>query len=391
MLRADLGLDLSALTQAELALTPLLARCLGRGGLETLLWAGAGPGGKLGTCLILRGKALPAKAGTLAAQLEAAACGPLPDPVTLMTLLAEEIALTDARPAGAGHILADLRLRAASGPAGAANEMMRGLSTQDALRRFELGDPERLHASLLSLREKALGQSRLRLAVSGGQEIDWDGLLTRIGRPDGAELPPPLAHPAVREAIPVALPVNTVGQSLQLDPALPLALAAHALETGWLWDSLRVAGGAYGVRAWHDPVTGMLTQISARDPQLLQTLDRMAEAPAWIARSLRGDALERYRVGAVARLDRPMTAGAEMLALFQRHLTGMTEDFRMADLESILSSSDADVARLAEAMAAAQSGSGVVVLGSAATLQAALQTRPDAFKVTPQAVRSETA
>jgi Zn-dependent M16 (insulinase) family peptidase len=391
VLLADLGLGLAGLTDVELALTPLLARCLGRDGLDTLLWAGTRPSGKLAVYLILRCKALPAQAGALAARLEATVSGPLPDPATVMALLAEETALAAARPAATGHILADLRLRAASGPAGAANERMRGLSTQEALRRLDLEDPQRLRAALVSLREKALGQNGLRLAVSGGQGIDWQGLLTRIGRPDGSELPPLSARPAVREAIPVALPMNTVGQSLQLDPGLPLALAAHALETGWLWDSLRVAGGAYGVRAWHDPVTGMLTQISARDPQLLQTLDRMTEAPSWVARNLRGDALERYRVGAVARLDRPMAAGAEMLAIFQRHLTGITENFRMAELETVLRASDADVVRLAEAMAAAQPGAGVAVLGSAPTLQAALRSRPGAFTITPQPVNSETA
>ncbi|MFH1516387.1 MAG: hypothetical protein ABIH17_00765, partial [Pseudomonadota bacterium] len=294
-------------------------------------------------------------------------------------------------PAATGHVLVDLRLRAASGPAGVANEMIRGLSTRDALRRLELKDPQRLLAALHSLREKALGQSGLRLAVSGGQGVDWEGVLTGIGRPDGPEMPPLTASRGVCEAIPVALPMNSVGQSLQLDPGLPLALAAHALETGWLWDSLRVAGGAYGVRAWHDPVTGMLTQVSARDPQLLQTLDRMAEAPAWVARSLRGNALKRFRVGAVARLDRPAPVGAEMLAIFQRHLAGIGEDFRLAELENVLRAGDADMARLAEAMAAAQPGAGVAVLGSAATLQAALRNRPGAFTITPQAVNSETA
>jgi len=391
VLRADLGLGLAGLTEAEIALTPLLARCLGRSGLDTLLWAGTGPGGNLAVYLILRGKALPAQAGTLAARLEAAVTGPLPNPATVMALLAEETALAAARPVATGHTLVDLRLRAASGHAGAANERMRGLSTQDALRRLDLEDPQRLLAALLSLREKALGQSSLRLAVSGWQEVDWAGLLTRIGRPDGPELPPLTANPVSREAIPVALPMNSVGQSLRLDPGLPLALAAHALETGWLWDSLRIAGGAYGVRAWHDPVTGMLTQVSARDPHLLQTLDRLAEATAWVARSLRGDALKRYRVGAIARLDRPLPAGAEMLAIFQRHLAGIPEGFRLTELENVLRADDACMARLAEAMAAAQPGAGVVVLGSAATLQAALRTRPGAFTITPQAVNSETA
>ena len=45
------------------------------------------------------------------------------------------------------------------------------------------------------------------------------------------------------------------------------------LGTTWLWDRIRVSGGAYGGFSDFDSHSGMFTYLSYRDPNLLKTVD----------------------------------------------------------------------------------------------------------------------
>lgn len=46
-----------------------------------------------------------------------------------------------------------------------------------------------------------------------------------------------------------------------------------SLGTSWLWDRVRVSGGAYGGFCDFDSHSGMFTYSSYRDPNLLKTVD----------------------------------------------------------------------------------------------------------------------
>jgi Zn-dependent M16 (insulinase) family peptidase len=59
-------------------------------------------------------------------------------------------------------------------------------------------------------------------------------------------------------------------------------LARHYLRTTWLWDKIRVQGGAYGGQCIFDHYSGGFTFVSYRDPNLIATLDtydRTADFP----------------------------------------------------------------------------------------------------------------
>ena len=45
------------------------------------------------------------------------------------------------------------------------------------------------------------------------------------------------------------------------------------MGTTWLWDRIRVSGGAYGGFSDFDSHSGMFTYLSYRDPNLLKTVD----------------------------------------------------------------------------------------------------------------------
>ena len=75
-----------------------------------------------------------------------------------------------------------------------------------------------------------------------------------------------------------SLQVNYVGKSINLykDAGYQLSGSSFVINkllgTTWLWDRVRVSGGAYGGFSDFDHHTGLLTFLSYRDPNLLKTV-----------------------------------------------------------------------------------------------------------------------
>jgi len=73
--------------------------------------------------------------------------------------------------------------------------------------------------------------------------------------------------------------VNYVGKAANLyeDAGYKLHGSAYVINkylgTTWLWDRIRVSGGAYGGFSDFDSHSGMFTYLSYRDPNLLKTVD----------------------------------------------------------------------------------------------------------------------
>ena len=73
--------------------------------------------------------------------------------------------------------------------------------------------------------------------------------------------------------------MNYVGKAANLyeDAGYKLHGSAYVINkylgTTWLWDRVRVSGGAYGGFSDFDSHSGMFTYLSYRDPNLLKTVD----------------------------------------------------------------------------------------------------------------------
>ena len=72
--------------------------------------------------------------------------------------------------------------------------------------------------------------------------------------------------------------VNYVGKGADLyragvKPSGVHLVARAYLRTSWLWDKIRVQGGAYGGQCMFNRYSGDFTFVSYRDPNLLATLD----------------------------------------------------------------------------------------------------------------------
>ncbi len=103
----------------------------------------------------------------------------------------------------------------------------------------------------------------------------------------------------------------------------------HLLSTGFLWDEVRVKGGAYGASAWTDGSESTFSFSTYRDPAPNASLGAFRRALESVARGdLPRDVLERAVVGAAGRDLRPMMPEEKGFIDFKRELFGITDEMR---------------------------------------------------------------
>jgi presequence protease len=194
-------------------------------------------------------------------------------------------------PAGSSYL--DRRLRANFFEADWAGEQMGGVSYLFFLRKLAdeietrwdgvLADLERIRGTLVNraamlcnVTAPAADWSRVE-----PQLADFLGVLPQ----NSAKTAPWEIPDAPRsEGLIVPANVNYVGKGANLYREGMKASGAHFvacrfLDTTWLWDKIRVQGGAYGGQCMFDRYSGGFTFVSYRDPSLLATLDTYDHTP----------------------------------------------------------------------------------------------------------------
>ena len=172
----------------------------------------------------------------------------------------------------------------------------------------------------------------------------------------------PFEKPAALSVFPSAV---QVGFAAQLLPVIfdeieygAVIVYSQWLETGSLWEAIRVKGGAYGVDAHPDFATALFTMTTYRDPAPLASLRRMRECIEHsIAAPLADSELEALITGTYSSSLQPKTPAQRSAAAFYRLLNGITHQARMQTIEGIISCTRERMARLAERLATSIAGS----------------------------------
>lgn len=125
-------------------------------------------------------------------------------------------------------------------------------------------------------------------------------------------------------------------------------LLAHVLKTDYLWNRIRMKGGAYGVSASANGAEGIFLFSSYRDPQVAGSLPVFAESVKELQRELSKAELEKAIIGVVGKESHPMAPGEKSLVNFRRRLYGITDELRQAKRDSLLSCSPRDLSKAAE-------------------------------------------
>ncbi|GFR50853.1 hypothetical protein Agub_g13136, partial [Astrephomene gubernaculifera] len=125
---------------------------------------------------------------------------------------------------------------------------------------------------------------------------------------------------------------------LYRDAGYQLSGAAYVVEkylgNTWLWDRVRVVGGAYGGFCSFDSHSGMMTFMSYRDPNLLDTLEAY-DGSAEFLRSLElsKDDLTKAIIGTMGDIDAYQLPDAKGYSALVRHLLGVTDEERQTRRE----------------------------------------------------------
>ena len=345
------------------------------------------------SCLSLSGKAVYDKLPDLFELVAEVLLEPQTDAAVLgerlRQMLLEARARLEHGLQAAGHAAVSARLRARYTGAGALAERTTGLSYLESvrgyLRRLE-AEPQALLDDLEELRRRIV--ARPGAVFDCTAEAEGLALAETHARQLLRALPPvraggrgdlgaaPLDLPA-GEAFVAPAQINYVGKAANLyDLGYTYHGSASAilryLRMGYLWEQVRVRGGAYGAFCGLDRLGGTLVCSSYRDPNVDDTLSAF-DGMADFLRSFTPDAaqLTQAIVGAIGDLDAyqlPDAKGAQSLA---RWLTDDTDAARALMREEILGTTPRHFKEFADVLATAAREGAVCVLGGPKTRAAA--------------------
>ncbi len=399
ILYLDVGLDMSVLPMELIPYASLYARALvdmgnededfvalsqrigsKTGGVTTMPMLLTALSGEPVTWLFVRGKAMMRQTEDLFGILRDILLKTrLDDRDRFRQIVLEEKARQEASLAPMGHLVVNSRLKAHFTRADWISEQISGVSYLFFLRnlaeRLE-DDWEQVLADLQRTSDLLVDRSRMIWNVTLDQG-NWRQVRGIMGdlvaamperRTENAHWQPaPLPE---REALLIPTHVNYVGKGgslydlgYELDGSL-FAINAF-LRTTWLWEQVRMKGGAYGAFSLFDHRSGVFDYISYRDPNLLNTLhayDATAEFLRQVA--LSPDEIEKSVIGAVSRMDPYLLPDARGWTSMQRHLTGEDDRYRQRLRDQILDASAADFRAFADVLDALAPSGHIVVLGA---------------------------
>lgn len=125
------------------------------------------------------------------------------------------------------------------------------------------------------------------------------------------------------------------------------AVVARFLRTGYLWDRVRVMGGAYGGFCVFSPFSGMISFLSYRDPNLEKTIDvydEAADALIAAAKAMENDPdmLETAIIGTIGDMDGALSSEQKGSTSFQRWLINESKEYRQKFRDEVLGTKPSD-------------------------------------------------
>jgi Zn-dependent M16 (insulinase) family peptidase len=349
--------------------------------------------------LVVRGKATTAKADKLFSLLhDILLTAQLDNRERFRQIVQRARAGRESALVPSGNAYARRRLAARFNPADWAEEQMGGISNlfylRDLERRIEndwagvLADLEALRAALINRQslisnltldaaEQPAFTAALRSFVGDLPTAAYTPHTWQVDERSGGE---GLTIPARVNYVIKGANIHTLG----VRPTGAASVATKLLNTSYLWDKVRVQGGAYGSGSSYDRSTGYYGFSSYRDPNLTATLQVYAGASAFL-RDTTFDpvAIERAIIGTISDVDSYQLPDAKGWTALIRHLTGVTDAYRQQIREEILAADRASLNAFAAATDAVATHGQVTVIGSADAITAANRELEEPLAITP--------
>jgi len=290
-----------------------------------------------------------------------------------------------------GHYMAMTRLNSYFSPAGKYNETLTGISFYRFLAGIEKGFDSRkdeiIH-NLKTVSEFIFQKSSLMASVVISPE-DYSAFANEFAvfadsLPDTAARPPQsyaFEQAPANEGLMTPGKVQYVAKGFSFKKAGwqytgSLQVLRSIASLDYLWNRIRVQGGAYGAFA-NFSRSGAMIFVSYRDPNLKETLaayDQMVQYLEGFDADNRE--MAKYIIGTISRLDTPLTPQMKGERAVSNYLSGVTQADIQLERDEVLKTTPQDIRGLAPMLQDVLKNEYICVLGS----ESKLKDNKDIFK-----------
>lgn len=312
---------------------------------------------------------------------EAVSCSHWEDEKRLKEIIGEQKSALKMRLISAGHSTAVSRAMAYMSESAKIDEQFSGISYYRFLKELD-ENFDTYKKNLIQVLQMLVRQIFVRENMLAGItcaqgdypvfEKALEGLMEKLPeKADGEWVKPAL----VCETIPVNEGFKTAGQvqyvartgnfaAKGIDYSGAFKVVRSILSYEYLWNEVRVKGGAYGVMCGFSDV-GEGYFVSYRDPKLAETNDVYKAVPRYL-RDFEADEREltQYVIGTISGLDTPLTPRAKGARSMAAYITGITEEDVQKERNEILSVSVEDIRKTSSMVEAVLSSQKICVIGN---------------------------
>ncbi|MFO7811001.1 MAG: insulinase family protein [Candidatus Delongbacteria bacterium] len=142
------------------------------------------------------------------------------------------------------------------------------------------------------------------------------------------------------------------------------------LSSDYLFEEIRLKGGAYGVWVSLNPRSGFLSMTSYRDPNVRKTFDAFRSIPAHLKNfSMNTSAFANIKIGAYSVFDPLMSPYIRGKKSREDYLSGVTTEYIEQKIEEILATTQDDIRRSASEFEDLISNSSISSIGNAESIK----------------------
>ena len=229
-------------------------------------------------------------------------------------------------------------------------------------------------AMLLSLQKYIFSQNRVvSIAASSGWDMDgYVSYIDTLFSSESSDIVPaakPFAPELQSDCYTTSAMVNYNSMAFKVQERaknmdmVAEAVLSHILTTGRLWETVRMAGGAYGVSAMSDFIDHLFIFTSYRDPSLEKTFKAFIQSLEYTQEhGIPEHILEQAVITMVGRDLRPKTPGAKALEECVRDLKGLSWELKKKRREILQKLTVHDIMETAAALKAASEKAALVTI-----------------------------
>ena len=403
----DLGFDLRVLPQRLISYVPLFGRCLLEMGTEQEdfvlfqqrigketggVWtqqvlSGHRDSDAFHAFLFLRGKTTEGRLTEFISIIsDILYSGLFNDRERFLQMALEEKANEEAGIIPGGHRVVATRLRSRFDLPSWVSEQMRGIDYLFFLRKLVVdieNDWAGVQHNLEELRSLIFARSGSYCNVTMSRELfpklrdKVHILLSKLPSSTGSIQDWVPRYSSRNEGLIAPVSVNYVGKAAnlfqfgyQLDGSS--MVITRYLGTTWLWDKVRVQGGAYGAFCSFDAFSGVLTFSSYRDPNILSTIENFDRCADFLRDlKLSEEELTKAIIGTIGDMDAYQLPDAKGTTSMMRQMIGVDDDYRQKTRDQVFETTINEFHEFADILSATVESGLITVLGDKSSIESA--------------------